>query len=127
MTTKKRASGVAGFARLDTGAGHKYRVEITWSEDDGCYVARVPELPGCMTDGATLSDVASNADEAIRSYIGALKKEGRPVPVPLAERSFSGKIPLRIDPRLHRDLALKAELEDMSLNKYIEEKLARVK
>lgn len=45
-----------------------------------------------------------------------IEEDGRYVariPVPLAERS------------LHRDLAIQAELEDMSLNKYIEEALAR--
>jgi len=31
----------------------KYEVIIYWSEDDGAFIAEVPELPGCMADRAT--------------------------------------------------------------------------
>jgi predicted RNase H-like HicB family nuclease len=125
MATKKRASGVA--TRLVIKGGPKYRIEISWSEEDQCYVARVPELPGCMTDGETYTAVAENVEQAIQSYVGTLMAEGKPVPVPVAERSFSGKIPLRIDPRLHRDLVMKADLEDLSLNEFLATRLEKVK
>ncbi len=105
----------------------KYRVDIIWSDEDGCYVARVPELEGCVTDGKTYEEAARNAEEAIASHLGALEKEGLPFPIPFSERQFSGKILLRMDPRLHRDLAIKADIEEKSLNKYIEDALARVR
>ncbi|MBI4041844.1 MAG: toxin-antitoxin system HicB family antitoxin [Deltaproteobacteria bacterium] len=46
-------------------------------------------------------------------------------PKPLAQQNFSGKIPLRIDPNLHRDLAIKAKIEGVSLNKLIEAELKK--
>ena len=36
---------------------NRYEVIIYWSEDDGRYIAEVPELPGCMADGETRANV----------------------------------------------------------------------
>jgi len=35
---------------------YKYEVIIYWSEEDNSYVAEVPELPGCMADGASYEE-----------------------------------------------------------------------
>ncbi len=103
----------------------KYRVDISWSDEDRCYVARVPELPGCVTDGNTLEEAAAHAQEAIQSYIQSLDEQGKPLPNPIASKKFSGKIPLRIDPELHRELAISAHVDGESLNKFIERKLKK--
>jgi antitoxin HicB len=103
----------------------KYRVDIAWSDEDGCYVARVPELLGCVTDGATIQEAAANATEAIAVYLETLDAQGRPRPPALSERRFSGKVPLRISPELHRDLTAGAMIEDLSLNQFIERKLKK--
>ncbi len=103
----------------------KYRLEIVWSPDDESYVVNVPELPGCMTHGATVREAVDMAAEAIGVYIDSLKARKLPVPVPFSEKKFSGKIPLRIEPALHRNLMFKAELAGVSLNKFIETKLKK--
>lgn len=103
--------------------GHKYRIDITWSSEDDCYVVNVPELEGCMTHGETLEMAVTNAREAIDGYLESLKARGLAIPKPFAEQDFSGKIPLRIDPNLHRNLATRANIEGKSLNKYIESRL----
>jgi len=104
---------------------YKYRMDIFWSAEDDCYLVNVPELEGCMTHGDSLEAAVTHAKEAIDGYIESLKDRGLPIPKPLAEQDFSGKIPLRIDPNLHRDLAIKAQIEGKSLNKYIETKLKK--
>jgi antitoxin HicB len=103
----------------------KYRVDIAWSDEDGCYVVRVPELPGCVTDGPTIEEAASNAAEAIAVFLETLDAQGKPRPPALSERSFSGKVPLRISSELHRDLTARAMVEDLSLNQFIERKLKK--
>ena len=103
----------------------KYRIEIIWSPEDECYVVNVPELSGCMTHGNSIDEAVTMAHAAIRAYLQSLKARGLPIPKPLSERSFSGKIPLRIDPNLHRNLTVRAELEGVSLNKFIESKLKK--
>lgn len=42
---------------------HRYEIIIFWSEEDGSYVAEVPELPGCMADGTTYQDAYSISHE----------------------------------------------------------------
>ncbi len=103
----------------------KYQLEVTWSEEDRAYVVNVPELPGCMTHGETVEKALQNAYEAIEGYLGSLEARGLPIPTPLSEKKFSGKIPLRLEPSLHRDLMTKAKIAKMSLNKFIETKLKK--
>lgn len=104
----------------------KYKMDISWSDEDKCYIARVPELPGCITDGETLEEAATHAREAIESYLTSMDAQGRPLPKPVASKKFSGKIPLRIDPELHRSLAISASIDGESLNRFIEKKLKKV-
>jgi predicted RNase H-like HicB family nuclease len=104
-----------------------YEVDIYWSAEDGVYVAKVPELPGCMTHGTTRAQAAKNAEEAITLYIQTLTDRGIKAPVPLADRSFSGNFPVRTDPQTHRDLMIKAQMEKKSLNEYVIEKLKKAR
>jgi antitoxin HicB len=106
--------------------GFKYRVDIIWSPKDRAYIAKVPELEGCTTHGDSVETAAANAEDAILGYLESLNLRGLPVPTPLSEQTFSGKIPLRIDPNLHRDLVVKAQTEGTSLNKFIESKLKKI-
>ena len=41
----------------------KYEIIIYWSDEDNAFIAEVPELPGCMADGATRQEVLSNLDQ----------------------------------------------------------------
>lgn len=43
----------------------RYSVVIQWSEEDQAYLARAPELPGCITHGDTYEEALKNALEVI--------------------------------------------------------------
>ena len=58
----------------------KYRVIIE-KDEDGILVARVPDLPGCATEGKTRKELMENVREAIQAYLEALKEHGDPVPI----------------------------------------------
>ena len=60
----------------------KYEVIIYWSEEDDAYVAEVPELPGCMADGATYQEALANAEVVIGEWIDTSNELGRPIPEP---------------------------------------------
>ena len=45
---------------------NKYEIIIYWSDEDEAFIARVPELPGCMADGATQNEVLANIELVIR-------------------------------------------------------------
>ena len=64
----------------------KYEVIIYWSKDDRSYVAEVPELPGCMSDGPTYEKALKNVQVIIGEWIETAKKEGRAVPQPKGRR-----------------------------------------
>jgi antitoxin HicB len=52
------------------------------ADDGGGWVAIVPDLPGCMTDGETAFDALKNAADAIEEWKSAAMAMGRPVPHP---------------------------------------------
>jgi predicted RNase H-like HicB family nuclease len=49
-------------------------------EDDGGYVAGVPALPGCVSQGDTRAETLSNIREAIELYVEDCREAGDPVP-----------------------------------------------
>ncbi len=49
--------------------------------NEGGYVATVPALPGCVSQGPTRRQALRNVKEAIEVYIEALLEDGLPVPV----------------------------------------------
>ncbi|MRG55819.1 type II toxin-antitoxin system HicB family antitoxin [Phyllobacterium sp. SYP-B3895] len=63
---------------------HKYPVVVSpLSEDDGGgFVAYVPDLPGCMSDGSTPEEAVHNAYDAIEAWLEAAHDHGRPIPAP---------------------------------------------
>jgi predicted RNase H-like HicB family nuclease len=60
----------------------KYEIIIFWSKDDQCFIAEVPELPGCMADGKTYQDALSNAEKIIGDWLDTAKEINRPIPQP---------------------------------------------
>jgi predicted RNase H-like HicB family nuclease len=62
----------------------RYRVLIE-PDEDGVYVAEVPSLPGCITQGATREEALSNVREAIGAYLDSLEAHGDPIPPPITE------------------------------------------
>lgn len=59
-----------------------YEVLIYWSAEDESFLAEVPELPGCMADGATRTEALQNAETIIDEWIETAKTLGRPIPEP---------------------------------------------
>ena len=53
---------------------------IVEQDEDGVFIVRVPELPGCVSDGRTKSEALKNMKEAIEGYLATLKNEGWPLP-----------------------------------------------
>ncbi len=52
------------------------------SEDGGGFLATVPDLPGCMSDGETPQEAIANVQDAIESWIEAAQDLGREIPMP---------------------------------------------
>lgn len=101
-----------------------YTYRVAWSAEDGEFVATCLEFP-------SLSWLAGSQVEALEGLMGVvadvvadMDEQGEQIPEPLSERRFSGKFNVRVGEHLHRDLAMHAAEEHMSLNQYVVKKLA---
>jgi predicted RNase H-like HicB family nuclease len=68
---------------------HKYEIIIYWSDEDDAYIAEVPELPGCASDGKTHQEVLNNIEVVIDEWIETAKLIGRSVPEPRGRLLFA--------------------------------------
>lgn len=64
----------------------RYAIVIEKAESN--YAAYVPDLPGCVTTGATIAEVEQGIREAIESHLAGLCEDGLPVPVPSSEVEY---------------------------------------
>ena len=103
--------------------GLPYRV-VLYPAEEGGYVVEIPELPGCLSQGETLTEAMEMIQDAKKCWIETCIELGRPVPEPVRE-DYSGKLNIRIPRSLHRALTEKAREEKVSLNQYISYQLAR--
>ncbi|MHB8211388.1 MAG: type II toxin-antitoxin system HicB family antitoxin [Acidithiobacillus sp.] len=60
----------------------KYELVIYWSDEDNAFLVEVPELPGCMADGATYQEAVSNAEIIIAEWLETAHDLGRLIPTP---------------------------------------------
>ncbi len=88
-------------------------------EEGGGWLAEIPELPGCMSDGETTQEALENLQDAKETWLEMAKETNMRIPEPSNIDSYSGKFLLRIPKSLHRHLTLEAEREGTSLNQYI--------
>ncbi len=64
----------------------KYEIILYWSDEDGAFVADVPELSGCMAHGETQTEALKNAQSAIKLWLKTAKEFGDPIPEPKGRR-----------------------------------------
>jgi predicted RNase H-like HicB family nuclease len=67
---------------------YKYGLMIYWSQEDAAFIAKVPELPGCMAHGNSYQTVLENINEAITLWIDTAREFGDPIPVPKEHKLF---------------------------------------
>ncbi len=56
------------------------RQVLLYRGEDGWWVAEVPSLPGCLSQGESREAAIANVKEAIEEYAAALAADGLPVP-----------------------------------------------
>ena len=95
-----------------------YRLEVQPDPDEGGFVIRYPDLPGCITVGVSIEDALANAEDAKQAWIEAAFEEGIRIPEPGSLEDYSGQFKLRIPRSLHRSLAEHAKAEGTSMNQY---------
>jgi len=69
----------------------KFLVYLEVAEEGG-YIVRCPQLPGCVTQGETVEEAMTMIRDAIQGYITSLQKHGEPVPPSLEERITKAEV-----------------------------------
>lgn len=64
----------------------KYEIILYWSDEDGVYIAEVPELPGCAAHGKSQEEALREVKEAMHLWIESAAEFGDPVPEPKGRR-----------------------------------------
>jgi predicted RNase H-like HicB family nuclease len=59
-------------------------IEPLSPEDGGGFLASVPDLPGCMSDGGTAEEALANVRDAVAAWVEEARALGRTVPKPSA-------------------------------------------
>lgn len=67
----------------------RYEVILYWSQEDQAFIAEVPELAGCASDGATYAEAIANVEEVIREWIATARNLGRTIPEPRGRLKFA--------------------------------------
>jgi len=97
----------------------RYAKVVEWSDEDQCYVGRVPALGYGGVHGknrqAVFEEICHVAEEIVAIHV----EDNRALPIPTPRR-YSGKFVLRIPPGLHEAIALRAETVGQSLNSVAE-------
>jgi predicted RNase H-like HicB family nuclease len=68
---------------------YRYEMIIYWSDEDERFIVEVPELPGCMADGATYEEAIRNAQRVIGEWIETAKELGRDIPEPKGKLAYA--------------------------------------
>ena len=94
-----------------------YTYRVRWSAEDESFVGTVAELPSL----SWISDSQFEAFMGIRTLAADVVQDmianREQAPMALADRNYSGKFMVRVPPELHRQLAIEAAEQHVSLNR----------
>ncbi|SFN82489.1 type II toxin-antitoxin system HicB family antitoxin [Mycetocola miduiensis] len=110
---------------IERPAVEHYRYSVEWSAEDGEFVATVAEFPSLSWLASTQINALRGLETVVTSVIDDLSESGETIPEPLADRTYSGRVNLRVSAATHRKLAAEALRRGKSLNSYATELLER--
>ena len=103
----------------------RYSWRVVWSPEDGEYVGTCAEFPALSWLDRSPERALSGIRHTVTECVTDLRRNGEPVPEPIADHRFSGRFMVRVPPRLHRELTVQAAEAGISLNRLVTDKLAR--
>jgi predicted HicB family RNase H-like nuclease len=101
-----------------------YTYRVTWSPEDGEQVGLCAEFPSLSWLSGTPEDALKGIRQMVAEVVADMKASGESIPVPLADKHYSGEFRVRIPPEVHRALATQAAEQGVSLNRLASAKLA---
>lgn len=101
-----------------------YTYRVTWSPEDKEHVGLCTEFPSLSWLAKTPEAALKGIRKVVADVVRDMEANGEPAPEALAEKTYSGEFRVRIPPMVHRNLALMAAEQGVSLNRLASAKLA---
>jgi len=102
----------------------KYSVQLSWSDDDGVWVATSPEFDGVTAFGESRDEALGELKVALDLAEETYRDEGWALPLAEKVSDYSGQLRIRMAKNLHAQLVRQAKLNGVSLNLLIVSYLA---
>lgn len=94
-------------------------------ESDGGYSASVLELEGVFGGGETLDEANATLEDAMADWVTFEFERGNPIPPPINVEGYGGRVSLRLPPSLHYAAAVRARIENVSINRLLSDAVAQ--
>ncbi|NBX62139.1 MAG: toxin-antitoxin system HicB family antitoxin [Betaproteobacteria bacterium] len=101
-----------------------YTYRVTWSAEDEEHLGLCAEFPSLSWLASSPEKALKGIRQLVSDVVADMTAQKQDIPVPLAERHYSGEFRVRIPPELHRRLAIDAQEQQVSLNRLVSAKLA---
>ena len=101
-----------------------YTYRVTWSPEDNEHVALCAEFPSLSWLAKTPASALKGIQKVVAEVVADMQASGETIPAALAEKNYSGEFRVRIPPMVHRQLAMMAAEQGVSLNRLASAKLA---
>lgn len=96
-----------------------YAARINYSDEDELFVGHVAGIRDVIGfHGESVRELRTAFEEAVDDYLDTCVRLGR-----APQKTYSGKLSLRLEPALHASVACKAELAHMSINQWVSDLL----
>lgn len=102
-----------------------YDYHVRWSATDEVFIGRVTEFPLLAAHADSMQGALAEIQSVVRFVVEDLVENQEQVPEPLSTKAFSGKFNVRLPVELHRELAIEAAKQNVSLNTLLISKLSR--
>ncbi|HUX40388.1 MAG TPA: type II toxin-antitoxin system HicB family antitoxin [Rectinemataceae bacterium] len=102
----------------------RYTYREEWSEEDDAYVARCLEFPSLSAHGPSPEAALAELRGVVALVVEDMTANSETIPEPLGTRAYSGRLVLRLPKEMHREAAIRAAEEGVSLNQYLMARLA---
>ena len=101
-----------------------YAYRVIWSVEDEEFVGLCAEFPSLSYLDEDHLKALLGITKLVKDIVADMEANGEPIPVPISEKTYSGKFQIRITPERHRMLVIEAAEQNVSLNRLISDKLA---
>ncbi len=101
-----------------------YTYRVSWSPEDQEYVGLCAEFPSLSWLAVEPAQALVGIMQVVLEAVQDMQKCGEQIPGAIADKQYSGEFRVRVPPMVHRNLAIAAAEQGVSMNRYVSAKLA---